>query len=122
MHDPATGKKTGRIAAKARTADLAFTPDNRYLLSADATDSKLRMWELASGTDVFTTQRRATRPYTSLWTGPDAPGDKIGELLNHRKALMAKVAAGESLTNDEHWELRAIEDVLKNNKIDIYTR
>lgn len=62
--------------------------------------------------------RRRTRPYSSINTAlSDA---KLQELIQHYRWLKDKESSGEPLTQDDRWELSAIEEILRKNGLGLY--
>jgi len=62
--------------------------------------------------------RRRTRPYSSINTAlSDA---KLQELIQHYRWLKDKERSGEPLTQDDRWELSAIEEILRKNGLGLY--
>ena len=55
---------------------------------------------------------RRSRPYTALWSG-DHSDAKINELVNYYQHQTARINSGETLSNDEQWELDAVKSVLQ---------
>jgi hypothetical protein len=63
---------------------------------------------------------RKVRPYPSHWNGLQTTTDKMAELMDHHKYLSSRREAGHTLTSQEVWEINAIEEVLRQNGIQIY--
>jgi hypothetical protein len=62
--------------------------------------------------------RRRTRPYNGI--SGSLSSAKLDELVQHYRWLKDKQTAGEDLTQDDRWELSAIEDILRKNGLGLY--
>lgn len=62
--------------------------------------------------------RRRTRPYTSINTALSE--SKIDELVQHYMWLKEKRDSGDSLTQDDRWEMSAIEEILRKHGMGMY--
>lgn len=63
-----------------------------------------------------------TRPFANMWTTTPPPSNKIAELGNHYRILVAKEQKGQPLTKDELWERDQIERILRQHGFDKYLR
>jgi hypothetical protein len=62
---------------------------------------------------------RRVRPYGAI-NGAITSQTKINELLQHHKWLKDKQASGEPLSQDDRWELSAIEEILRKQDLGLY--
>lgn len=62
--------------------------------------------------------RRRMRPYTSINTALSE--SKIDELVQHYMWLKEKRDSGDSLTQDDRWEMSAIEEILRKHGMGMY--
>ncbi len=62
--------------------------------------------------------RRRVRPYGQINTTMNDA--KLGELMQHYRWLKSKETNGEGLTQDDRWELSAIEDILRKQGLGLY--
>ena len=63
--------------------------------------------------------QRHQRPYPGIWTADGSVG-KIDELVAHLQWLKTRQNGGETLSNDDRWELQAIEDILSKHGYSMY--
>lgn len=63
--------------------------------------------------------QRHQRPYPGIWTVDGSVG-KIDELVAHLQWLKTRQNGGETLSKDDQWELRAIEDILSKHGYSMY--
>ena len=62
--------------------------------------------------------RRRVRPYGQINTNMN--DTKLAELMQHYRWLKSKETNGEGLTQDDRWELSAIEDILRKQGLGLY--
>lgn len=62
---------------------------------------------------------RRVRPYGAI-NGAITSQTKIDELLQHHRWLKDKQNSGEPLSQDDHWELSAIEEILRKQDLGLY--
>lgn len=62
--------------------------------------------------------RRRTRPYGAI--NASLSDAKLNELVQHYRWLKDKQMSGDALTQDDRWELSAIEEILRKNGLGLY--
>lgn len=68
--------------------------------------------------EIPTPARRRIRPYGQINTNMNDA--KLAELMQHYRWLKSKETNGEGLTQDDRWELSAIEDILRKQGLGLY--